>query len=320
MKVLYMTEPGNLSPWYEDFVTVLGAEFEVLAWAPDRPFVSQVQGTLAVVDGGAFLEPGMVPEAREAGVRLWQLVLVGYDQLDLELFRANGIPVANTPGQFSARALAEHALMLTLCTIKGFSRSQRDLKAGVFSRSFGDELYGRTLGLIGLGASGRELAQLSGPLGLSVIGIDPAEPNADEAARLGIEVLGGPEKLDELLSMADVVSIHVPLTPATRHMIGSASFGSMKSTAILINVSRGQIVDQAALLDALRSQRIAGAGLDVFAVEPLPLDHPLLAMDNVVLTPHVAGATYETSRRRGAAAAENVQRVAMGDEPLYVVS
>jgi phosphoglycerate dehydrogenase-like enzyme len=152
------------------------------------------------------------------------------------------------------------------------------------------------------------------------VGINPPGSAADEAARLGVEVLGGPDKLDELLSRADVVSIHVPLTPATRHTIGPAAFGKMKPGAILINVARGQIVDQAALLDALRSQRIAGAGLDVFAVEPLPLDDPLLAMDNVVLTPHVAGATYETSRRRGAAAAQNVQRVAREDQPLFVVT
>ncbi len=210
--------------------------------------------------------------------------------------------------------------MLMLCTIKGFSRSQRDLKAGVFFRSFGDELYGRTLGLIGLGASGRELASLSRPLGLPVVGIDPVPPAAGEAARLGIEVLGGPEKLDDLLSMADVVSIHVPLTSTTRGMIGPAALDRMKPSSILINVSRGQIVDQVALLDALRSGRIAGAGLDVFAVEPLPLDDPLLAMDNVVLTPHVAGSTYATARRRGAAAAENVQRVAKGSDPLYVVT
>jgi phosphoglycerate dehydrogenase-like enzyme len=319
MKILYMANPGNVSPWYQGFAAALGDEFEILRCAPDQPFASQVEDALTVVDEGVSLEPGMVPAAGDAGVKLWQLILVGYDRLDLDLFRANGIPVANTPGQFSARALAEHALMLMLCTIKGFSESQRDLKAGVFYQSFGYELYGRTLGLIGLGASGRELAQLCQPLGLTVVGTEPAGPGADEAARLGIEVLR-PEKLDELLSRADVVSVHVPLTPATRHMIGRAAFGTMKPSAILINVSRGEVVDQAALVDALRSQRIAGAGLDVFAVEPLPLDDPLLTMDNVVLTPHVAAATYETARRRGTAAAENVQRVARGDEPLYVVS
>lgn len=320
MKVLYLARPGDVSPWYQDFVTALGDEFEVVRWAPGQPFASQVQDALAIADEGAPLEPGMVPQAREAGVKLWQLILEGYDHLDLGLFRANGIPVANTPGQFSGRAVAEHALMLMLCTVKGFSRSQRDLKAGVFYRSFGGELDGRTLGLIGLGASGRELAHLTQPLGLRVVGINPAGPAADEAARLGVEVLGGPEKLDDLLSTADVVSVHVPLTPDTRHMIGPAEFGKMKPSAILINVARGQIVDQAALVDALRSHQIAGAGLDVFAVEPLPLDDPLLSMDNVVLTPHVAGATYETSRRRASAAVGNVHRVARGDKPLNVVA
>ncbi len=320
MKVLYMAQPGNAGPWYADFVAALGTEFEPVMWAPDQPFAPQVRDALAVVDNGAALDPGMVPEARAAGVKLWQVTLDGYDQLDLGVFRANGIPVANTPGEFSARALAEHALMLMLCAVKGFSASQSDLKAGVFGRSFGHELYDRTLGLVGLGTSGRQLAQLAQPLGLPVVGINPPGPGADEAARLGVRVLGGPEKLDELLSVADVVSLHVPLTRDTWGMIGPAEFGRMKPTAVLINVARGQLVDQAALVDALNSQRIAGAGLDVFAVEPLPSDDPLLSLDNVVLTPHVAACTYETSRRRGAAAAENVQRVAKGEEPLYVVT
>jgi phosphoglycerate dehydrogenase-like enzyme len=319
-KVLYLARPGDINPWYEDFTAALGDEFQVPIWTPRKPFASQVQEAVAVVTPSSFLEPGMVSEASQAGVRLWQLIIVGYDKIDLDLFRANGIAVANTPGQFSARALAEHALMLMLCAAKRFTKSQQDLKAGVFYRTFGGEIYGRTLGLIGLGASGREFAQLSLPLGLPVIGINRPGRAADEAARLGVEVLGGPEKLDELLSRADVVSIHVPLTSATRGLIGSAAFRKMKSNAILINVSRGQIVDQDALLDALRSQQIAGAGLDVFAVEPLPADDPLLSLDNVVLTPHVAGSTYETSRRRGVAAAENVKRVARGDEPLYVVT
>jgi phosphoglycerate dehydrogenase-like enzyme len=320
MKVLYMARSGDVNPWYEGFTGALGDEFDVVRWTADRSFASQVQDALVVADEGVSLDAGMVPEAREAGVRLWQLILEGYDHLDLDLFRANGIPVANTPGQFSSRALAEHALMLMLCAIKGFPGSERDLKAGVFYRSFGGELYGQTLGLIGTGASGRGLAQLCQPLGMPVAGINPPGPAADEAARLGVEVLGGPGKLGELLARADVISIHVPLTPDTRHMIGPAEFGKMKPSAVLINVARGQIVDQAALLDALRAHQIAGAGLDVFAVEPLPPDDPLLTLDNVVLTPHVAATTYETSRRRGTAAAQNVQRVARGDKPLYGVT
>ena len=289
-------------------------------WTPDQPFAAQVQDAVAVANVGGFFEPHMVPEAREAGVKLWQLFFEGHDQLDLDLFRTNDIPVANTPGHFSERALAEHALMLMLCTAKGFPRSQRDLRAGVFARSFGHELHGATLGLVGLGTSARELAHLIRPFGLRVVGLDPAAAAAVEADRLGVEVLGGRDKLGELLSMADFVSLHVPLTAETRHMIGPAEFALMKPSAILINVSRGQIVDQAALLDALRRHQIAGAGLDVFAVEPLPVDDPLLRMDNVVLTPHVAAATYETSTRRGAVAAKNVHRVVRGEEPLYVVT
>jgi phosphoglycerate dehydrogenase-like enzyme len=317
MKVLYLPRPEDLGPSYQDFVDALGEGHEVATWDPGQPFAAQVKDALVVVDEGIVPPSAMIAEAGEAGVKLWQLILEGFDQLDLDLFRANGIPVANTPGQFSSRALAEHALMLMLCTIKGFPRSQHDLQAGVFYRSFGGELDGRTLGLIGLGMSGRELARLTLPLGLHVVGINPPGPAADEAARLGVEVLSD---LDELLSRADMISIHVPLTPDTRNMIGPAALGKMKPTAVLINVARGQIVDQDALVDALRSRRIAGAGLDVFAIEPLPLDDPLLELDNVVLTPHVAGATYETSRRRGAAAAENVQRVARGDQPLFVVT
>jgi phosphoglycerate dehydrogenase-like enzyme len=320
MKVLYVAQPGAVHPWHEDFTAALGDEFEVPMWTPGQPFAAQVKGAVAVANVGAFFEPHMVPEAREAGVKLWQLFFEGYDQLDLDLFRTNDLPVANTPGRFSERALAEHALMLMLCAAKGFPRSQRDLKSGVFARSFGHELHGRTLGLIGLGTSARELAHLVRPFGLRVVGLDPAGAAAVEADRLGVEVLGGSDKLRELLSMADFVSLHVPLAPSTRHMIGAAELAKMKRSAILINVSRGEVVDQAALLDALRSRRIAGAGLDVFAVEPLPLDDPLLLLDNVVLTPHVAGATYETSTRRGAVAAKNVQRVVRGEEPLYVVS
>jgi phosphoglycerate dehydrogenase-like enzyme len=317
VKVLYMTRPGNPSPQHHDFVSALGDGFDVTMWVPDQPFAPQVQGAIAVVDAVISFDPAWIPAAREAGVKLWQLLLAGYDQLDLDAFRANGIPAANAPGQTSARALAEHALMLMLCTLRGFTASQRDLRAGVFYRAFGHELSGRTVGLIGLGSSGREFAKLCQPLGLPVVGINPPGPAADEAARLGIKVLSG---LDELLSVSDVISIHVPLAPDTRGMIGAAEFEKMKPGAILINVARGQIVDQSALTDALRTRRIAGAGLDVFAVEPLPLDDPLMSMDNVVLTPHVAGATYETSQRRAAAAAENVRRVAKGDEPLYVIT
>jgi phosphoglycerate dehydrogenase-like enzyme len=320
MKVLVMSKPGNLSPWADDFTAALGDGFEVEIWDPATPFAEQVTDAIAIADIGASLSASMIDDARDAGVRLWQMISAGYDHLDLAAFRANGIPVANTPGPFSAPALAEHALLLMLLLAKRFPQSQRQLADGVFFRSFGEELAGKTLALVGLGASGRALARLARALGMRVTAVDVADIPADQVAELGVEFLGSPEHLHELVSDADYVSIHVPLTPATRNMIDADCLRAMKRTAAVINVARGPIVDQPALVDALREGRLACAGLDVFAVEPIPADDPIRALDNVVLTPHVAGQTYATSRRRGKAAAENIRRVAAGGEPEYVVT
>jgi phosphoglycerate dehydrogenase-like enzyme len=320
MKVLVLSKPGNFTPWADDFAQALGDGFQVAIWDPDKPFAEQVHGAIAVADIGAPLTGAMIEEARDARIRLWQMISAGYDHLDLAAFRASGIPVANTPGQFSATALAEHALLLMLLLVKRYRQSQEQLAEGVFFRSFGEELAGKTLALVGLGASGRELASRARAFDMRVSAIDVAEDSSVLAAELGVRSLGGPDQLHELVAAADFVSIHVPLTPDTRQMIDAECIAAMRSTACLINVARGPIVDQPALVAALREGRLAGAGLDVFAVEPLAPDDPLLTLENVVLTPHVAGITYPTSRRRGQAAAENVRRVAAGLAPLYEVT
>lgn len=320
MKVLVMSKPGNYAPWADDFAAALGDGFETSIWEPEKPFLEQVDGVVAIADIGAPLADAMIGEARSAGVRLWQMISAGYDHLDLDAFRANGIPVANTPGPFSAVALAEQAMMLMLLLIRRFPKSQSELADGVFYRNFGEELAERTLALVGLGASGSALARRARGFQMRLAAIDAADSSTALAAELGVEFLGGPDQLLDLVAEADFVSIHVPLTPETHHMIGSRSIAAMKPTAYLINVARGGIVDQDALVAALQAGRLAGAGLDVFAVEPLPPSDPLRALDNVVLTPHVAGITYPTSRRRGEAAAENVRRVVAGLEPLYQVT
>jgi phosphoglycerate dehydrogenase-like enzyme len=320
MKVLFLSKPGNSSPWFEDFCAELGPHYEVVFWSPDQPFADQVAGAPVVVDLGAPLTPEMVEAAHESGVRLWQLISAGYDHLDLASFREKGILVANTPGQFSAPALAEQALLLMLCIARSFRRSQEDLRRGTFYRTFGDELSGKTLGLVGLGASGGELARLARALRMDVLAIDPSDAVRSTASELAVEFLGGPDSLGDLLARSDYVSIHVPLTDETRGMFDAERFAVMKSSAVLINVARGGIVDQQALTDALRNGTIRAAGLDVFAVEPIDADDPLLKMENVVATPHVAGATHETSRRRGSAAADNVKRIAGGIPPLFEVT
>ena len=179
----------------------------------------------------------------------------------------------------------------------------------------GGELQKKTLGIIGLGHSGRELARLVAPFEMRVLAYSPhADPL--EADALGVVLTA----LDQLLAESDFVSLHCRLTPETRGLIGAAQLARMKPTAYLINIARGENVDQSALVEALRARRIAGAGLDVFEVEPLPADDPLLALDNVILTPHWLASTAEVWEATGRAMAEGMLRAARGHEPADVVN
>jgi phosphoglycerate dehydrogenase-like enzyme len=155
---------------------------------------------------------------------------------------------------------------------------------------------------------------------MRLLGIDLQPPPAEVLEKFGVQYLGGPESLDTLLTQSDYVSVHVPLTRRTRHMLDDRALAVMRPHGVLINVARGGIVDQTALVAALQRGALRGAGLDVFAVEPLELDSPLLTLENVVLTPHVAGVTTGTSRRRAEAVADNVRRTAAGLPPLYAVT
>jgi phosphoglycerate dehydrogenase-like enzyme len=179
----------------------------------------------------------------------------------------------------------------------------------------GSEIHGRTLGIIGLGHSGRELARLVAPFAMRVLAYSPhAEP--DVADSLGIRLAS----LDEVLRESDFLSLHCRLAPDTRGMIGQAQLALMKPTAFLINVARGELVDQTALVAALRYGRIAGAGLDVFEVEPLPWDDPLISLDNVILTPHWLASTREVWQATARAMSEGMLRVAQGERPKNVVN
>jgi len=154
-------------------------------------------------------------------------------------------------------------------------------------------------------------------MGMRISAIDVVDIPASVLADCHVSFFGGVKELPKLLAESDFLSLHVPLTPQTTHMINRTAFSQIKKNAFLINVARGELVEEAALLDALRSGQIKGAGLDTFAGEPLKHDHPLLQLPNVIATPHIAGGTRGTSRRRGQSAAENVARVAAGQEPLY---
>ncbi|WP_158928584.1 D-isomer specific 2-hydroxyacid dehydrogenase family protein [Acidisphaera sp. S103] len=248
--------------------------------------------------------------AAAPGLKLIQKIGVGVNTIDLEAAKQRGIPVCNLPGT-NARAVAELALGLMLSVLRRIASFDRGLRAGTWTdvamQDGLGELGGRTVGLVGFGAIPRILAPILAAMGCRVI--YTARTRVDDP-------VAAYRTLDQLLVEADVVSLHLPLVPETEHVIDAEALGRMKPGAILINTGRGGLVDPAALVAALSSGRIAGAGLDVFETEPLPAGDPVLLLPNVVVTPHVGWLTTGTFDRSFLLAAENCRRVASGDPLL----
>jgi phosphoglycerate dehydrogenase-like enzyme len=252
-------------------------------------------------------------------LKLLQLVSAGYDRCDIEAARRAGVPICNNGGA-NAVAVAEHALLLMLAVSRRLAWQHSNVAAGRWrGNNIADvklfELHGRTLGIIGLGTIGKKVARLAAAFGMQVIYYDTVRLTEDQADALNVRF----RLMEEVLRSADLVSLHVPLTPATKHMIGAAELALMKPTAYLINTCRGPVVDEAALYAALAENRIAGAGLDVFDREPPPSDNKLFALDNVILTPHMAGPTWDNQYTRFRNGFDNVQRVARGERPLWII-
>ena len=246
---------------------------------------------------------------------------VGYQHIDLEACRRRGVQVANTPGVNDA-AVAEHTLMLALMLLRHalFAHAQTSLGAWPQQELLWDrgvyELNQKTYGVVGMGRIGRELAKRLHAFATRIIYFDLNRLPAEVEAELHVQY----KPLDHLLRLADVVSLHVPLTEATRGLIGAKQLALMKFSAILINVARGECVDEAALAQRLREKKLAGAGLDVFSQEPIAADNPLRGLENVVLTPHIAGATAEVRQRVVELAVGNVARVLRGEAPQFVLN
>jgi glyoxylate reductase len=252
-------------------------------------------------------------------LRLVQLLSAGYDRVDIDAARRAGVPVCNNGGA-NAIAVAEHAILLMLAVCRRLTWLHDMVKSGRWRgnnpasvRLY--ELHGRTLGIIGLGNIGKKVARLAQGFGMAVQYFDIARLTEDAADALGIRF----RLLNEVLHTSDIVSLHVPLTPGTKHMIGAAQFALMKPTAYLINTCRGPVGNEPDLHDALVNGTIAGAGLDVFDQEPPPADNPLFTLDNVILTPHYAGPTWDNQSARFRNGFDNVQRVARGEKPLWVI-
>lgn len=220
---------------------------------------------------------------------------VGIDSFDLAAMARRGVKLAWTPGT-NSRSVAELALMSALALLRRVPEATAGLRAGKWSQPKGEALTGKTVGLVGLGAVGRDLVGLLAVFGVRVLAHDPV-PDRAFAEKHGVRLVA----LDELLRDSDVVSLHLPLTPATRGTLDAARLALMKPSAILLNTARGGLVDEAALLAALDAGRLAGAALDVFAVEP-PRDARLLSHPKLLATPHIGGSTEDAILAMGRAA------------------
>jgi len=252
-------------------------------------------------------------------LKLVQVLSAGYDAVNIEGARKAHVPICQNGGANSV-AVSEHAVLLILAVYRKLAAFHQSVAAGRWHGGIPRivdvlELEGKTVGIVGLGNIGEKTARRLRAFDCSIVYYDIARRSAAEEERLGVRFV----PFETLLETSDVVTLHVPLNAETRHMIDARALGRMKPRAVLINTCRGEVVDEAALIAALREGKLLGAGLDTFAEEPTNPDNPLLKLPNVTLTPHSAGPTEESFTKRFRNGYANVQRVASGQKPLWVI-
>jgi glyoxylate reductase len=253
-----------------------------------------------------------------SSLKLIQLISAGYDTANIEAAKRAGVAIC-TNGGANSGPVAEHTLMFMLTLARQLLRQHEEVATARWQRSAISReaftLEGRTLGIVGLGTIGKKTARLGRAFGMNVNYYDIVRLTEETEAQLGARF----RLLDEILSTADFVSAHVPLTARTYRMFGKDQFARMKASAFFINTARGEIVDERALVEALTNGTIAGAGLDVFEQEPPAAENPLLKQKNVVLSAHLAGPVWDTQYQKFRNAFDNIQRVDRGEPPLWLI-
>jgi glyoxylate reductase len=302
--------------------SILAEAAEVLAYPPDRPLDEAsireaAEGCVGIVS--QLMDPIRETVLSTPGLRCVSNVAVGFDNIDVAAANAHKVMVTNTPGVLDDTT-ADFAFTLLM------SASRRIVEADSFTRSgrfrgwaidmmLGHDIFGATLGVVGIGRIGRGVAHRAKGFNMRILYYDPQPLPREAEEQMGATRVD----LGRLLAESDFVSIHVPLTKETYHLISTAQFNQMKPTAILINTSRGPVVDEAALVAALAAKKLAGAGLDVYEREPAV--HPgLIPMPNVVLAPHIASATVRTRSEMSAMAARNMATAVRGGRPPNLVN
>ncbi|WP_110643913.1 hydroxyacid dehydrogenase [Salinicola sp. CPA57] len=286
--------------------------------AADPATLSAILGDAdALIVRGAEVNRAMLDQAPRLGVI--GVHGVGVNAIDIAAATDHGVIVANTPGS-NAQAVAEQAIALMFAVARRVPLADRTVREGdFFAFKYSVpmiELAGLTFGVVGFGNIGRRAARMAKGLGMRVI---TYSPNAPDAALADVDA-ERVDSLEALLTRADVVSVHVGLNERTRNLIGREALARMKPSALLINTGRGGTVDEIALAEALAEGRLAGAGLDVFALEPMPYDHPLLALDSVVVSPHNGGSTAASMSRTARAVARHIIDVSRGQTPAQVLN
>jgi phosphoglycerate dehydrogenase-like enzyme len=316
------TSPENFKANYRPWIDFAKIDFETLPTdSPEEDICIAVSDTTIL-----FAGPGRPPITRaiiEAAPRLKliQMPGTGYNEVDLQAANDQDVYVATTKGA-NASAVAEHAVTFMLILLKKSLIAHEGTSSGgwpqmdVIMRERTWELGSRTVGLVGLGAIGGKVAEILRGFSSNVLYNVRNRLSEGEERSLGVEYA----ELDDLLSRSDVVSIHVPLTPETQGMIGRDEIAKMKPRAILINTSRGGLVDEAAVLDAIKKKRLGGAGFDVFKSEPLPPDNIFAGIENVILSPHIGGGTMEGIQNMSRFAGRNMALVLDGERPINVVN
>ena len=296
-------------------------DIETYGGEPGPGLVEAVRGADIIIGDFTFRLPidAEVAEAAK-GCRLIQQPSIGYQHIDPQATRRAGIPVANA-GAANTVGVAEHAIMFMLCLLKKALYFHDKTARGEWGQedafSLGSfELMGKTLGIVGMGNIGKEVARRAKCFSCRMAYYDVKPLAREIEEELGVERM----ELDDLLRASDIVTLHVPLLPETTRLINRESLALMKPEAYLLNLARGEVVDEGALAEALAEGRLAGAGIDVFSQEPINKDSPLLRSDKVILSPHISGATNESRVRIMAVTIENVNRVLAGGKPLHVVN
>jgi D-3-phosphoglycerate dehydrogenase len=322
-----MEEPKVLltAPIHSAGVEVLSRVAEVVT-APKR-LSSEEELAAAIRDFDAVVSMGVEPFTKKVLESTTKLLIVarhgvGYDNIDVESATKLGIWVTITPVEELFEAVADHAMALLLCLIRRVCDADEFVRSGNwFDNPFENRVFvgmglrGKVMGIIGLGRIGSRIAERAKGFGLKVVYYD-IERKVELEKKLGAEFCS----LDELLKRSDIIIIAVSLTEKTRGLIGRREISLMKSSAVLVNIARGPVVDYEALVEALESGRIAGAALDVFHREPLEPNNRLTKLKNTILTPHIAWLTEEARRAMAVAVAEEILRVLKGENPIHPVN